>query len=329
MNKRGSVLIMVLWSLFLLAMLAVAVQSYVMPQVALSVKLLGRAKMRSIANAGVERAILEIENDDTELYDGLQDSWSAHAEAFDHVSVGGGFFSVVKEKPSPSAPQEYGLTDEEGRINLNKASRDVLKNLFEKVAGVESEDADALADSIIDWRDADDFKQKNGKENDYYQSLEHPYDCKNSDFEIVDELLLVGGMTPEIFDKIKQHVTVYGDGQVNINTAGVPVLMSLGMDEPLAEKVVRFRTGSGVTKGGDFASCFFSDSGMIADVLSKGESLSGDEVAQIQRVTPLLGVRSDHFRGRVLGEYLAGGKPEMVIFVYDRKERILNFWRET
>ena len=60
MNNKGSVLILVLWSLFILAMLAVAVYAYVLPHAELSGRLMERTKMHYFANAGVERAIFEV-----------------------------------------------------------------------------------------------------------------------------------------------------------------------------------------------------------------------------------------------------------------------------
>jgi len=312
----------------LLALLAVAVHAYVMPYAALSGKLMDRTQMHYFANAGVERAIFEVENDDTELYDSLRDSWSSNDAAFDHVAIQGGTFSAIKDAALPGDKPQYGLMDEEGKININKASQQVLKNLFEKVAQVETEEADAIADSIIDWRDEDDNPHKNGKENDYYQSLEPSYDCKNSDFEVKEELLLVGGILPEMFDKIKGHITVYGDGAVNVNTASIPVLVSLGMDEPLAEKIVKFCAGARTKEDSETPEGIFTDVASITDLLIKAESLSGDEIAQMQRIGPLMGVKSDHFKGNVTGSSASGGKEEKVVFVYDRKERIVKSWRE-
>ncbi len=327
MNRRGSVLIIVLWSLFFLAMLAVAVQAYVMPYAELSGKLMNRTQMHYFANAGVERAIFEVENDDTDLYDSLFDSWSRNDAAFNNGAIQGGTFSVLKDAPLSSDKPEYGLTDEEGKININKASQQVLKSLFEKVAQVESEEADAIADSIIDWRDEDDVEQKNGKENDYYQALEQPYDCKNGDFEVREELLLVGGVTPEMFDKIKDCITVYGEGAVNVNTASIPVLVSLGMDAALAEKVIKFRAVSSSKKDDEIPEGVFTDASLITDLLNKTESLSGGEIAQMQRVLPLLSVKSNNFKGNVVGSY-RGGKTERIVFVYDRNEKIMKSWRE-
>ena len=328
MNSRGSVLIIVLWSLFFLAMLAVAVHAYVMPNAELSNKLMGKAQMRYFANAGVERAIFEVENDDTELYDGLHDSWSRNDAVFNHGTIDGGMFSAIKDGAAPGELPQYGLTDEEGKININKAPQQVLKNLFEKIARVEADEADAIADSIIDWRDEDDVAHKNGKENDYYRSLERPYDCKNSDFEVKEELLWVAGVTPEMFDKIQDHITVYGDGAVNVNTAGIPVLVTLGMAEELAEKVIHFRTVPSSKKGDEVPEGIFTDVASIVDLLSKTESLSGDEIAQLQRIVPMLGVRSDNFKGHILGSYAQEGRKEEIVFVYDRKEQILKSWRE-
>ncbi len=320
---------MVLWSLFFLAMLAVAVYANVLPHAELSSKLMEKTKMHYFANAGVERAIFEAENDDTELYDSLYDSWSNNDAAFNNVAIDGGTFSAIKDGAVPGDKPQYGLTDEEGKININKASQQVLKNLFEKVAQVEPEEADAIADSIIDWRDEDDVAHKNGKEDDYYRSLEHPYHCKNSDFEVNEELLEVGGVTPEMFNKIKNYITVYGEGAVNVNTASIPVMLSLGMDEGLAEKIINFRAVSSPRKEGAATEGVFTDASSIIELLTKVESLSGDEVAQMQRIVPLLGVRSDNFKGNITGSYVHEGRVETIVFVYDRKERIVKSWRET
>ena len=47
-------------------------------------------------------------------------------------------------------------------------------------------------------------------------------------------------MTPYIFDRISDYVTVYGDGEVNINYASMLVLRSLSeeMDAALAQLIV-------------------------------------------------------------------------------------------
>lgn len=57
-----------------------------------------------------------------------------------------------------------------------------------------------LADAIIDWVDPDDSRFPYGAESSgYYQMLSPPYKAKNAAADSIDELLLVRGITPEIF----------------------------------------------------------------------------------------------------------------------------------
>ena len=64
----------------------------------------------------------------------------------------------------------------------------------------------------MDWRDKDNLHRLNGAEDDYYLSLPQPYKCKNGDFTSIEELLLVRGVTPEIFyGGLKDMVAVYQD----------------------------------------------------------------------------------------------------------------------
>jgi general secretion pathway protein K len=325
-NRRGSVLIVVLWSLFFMAMLAVAINAYVRPQLEFSSRLSSNTRMYYIARAGVERAIFEVENDETKGYDSLYDTWANNDAAFNNVSFGGGAFSAAKPALPGGSKEQYGLTDEESKININKAPHDVLKNLFEKTAGVESKEAGAIADAILDWIDKDDSLHQEGKENDYYQSLSDPYPCKNGPFEAMEELLLVAGVTRENFDKVKDLITIYGNGTVNINTADARVLEALGLSSEASEGIIKFRAAQNSVKEGETPNNVFTDASAIADTLNKA-GISG-QAAGIARASIMLGVKSDNFRGVVKGSLAPKGKSETVTFVYDRNEKVIKYWRE-
>ncbi len=62
-------------------------------------------------------------------------------------------------------------------------------------------------------------------------------------YNLVSELRLVRGITDEIYDKIKDYLTVYGDGKININTAGEVVLRCLLNDitEDIASRIISYR----------------------------------------------------------------------------------------
>ena len=312
--KRGSVLIIILWSLFFLGILALAISSYVRPRLDLGSRLLRRARTHYLAESGVKRAMLELEKDDTESYDALSDNW-ATGEALAGALEGGTF--TVR------------FVDEESKININTAKRDMLKDLFEIVGEADSLRSGGLADAVMDWRDEDDDTRSDGAEDGYYSMLRPGYPCKNGPFEILEELLLVKGMDAELLRKIRDNVTVYSEGTVNINTASGPVLRCLGFDEELVGKILSYRQGKKYGDGAG-ASWTFDDVEGIAACLNAVEGLSNEEIAQVNKIfaTGIFSVASDNFMGESLGKAALRPDAVRVIFVFDRKNRKMKYWSE-
>ncbi len=93
---------------------------------------------------------------------------------------------------------EVRTTDEGGRLGLNDVSPEVLRLVFRNLE-YEQDVGDVITDSIIDWRDEDDAHGINGAEDEYYEGLRRPYQCKDAPFDTIDELLLVRGVTEEIY----------------------------------------------------------------------------------------------------------------------------------
>ncbi|MFZ5569117.1 MAG: general secretion pathway protein GspK [Thermodesulfobacteriota bacterium] len=101
------------------------------------------------------------------------------------------------------------IDNEGGKVNINLADQALILLLL-KGLPISEDEKSAIVDSIMDWRDSDDLHRMHGAEEDYYQSLPNPYHCKNGDFDSVEELLLVKGITPGIFHEcFRQTVTVY------------------------------------------------------------------------------------------------------------------------
>jgi general secretion pathway protein K len=106
----------------------------------------------------------------------------------------------------------YQITDENGKVNINRASREILVKTLE-ASGVERGDENStIADSILDWIDKNETHRLNGAESDYYLNLNTPYEAKNDQIDSLDELLKIRGMTEEI---------LYGDpdNEKNSDTA--------------------------------------------------------------------------------------------------------------
>ncbi|HAJ56324.1 MAG TPA: hypothetical protein DCL35_00980 [Candidatus Omnitrophica bacterium] len=62
-------------------------------------------------------------------------------------------------------------------------------------------------------------------------------------FYFKEELLLLKGVTRDIYDEISPFVTAYGTGALNINTAPAQTMAALGMEDDLVSKVVEYRAG--------------------------------------------------------------------------------------
>src|SRR5262249_18023672 len=128
----------------------------------------------------------------------------------------------------------YHITDEESGLNLNQATAEQLhRHLRERC--VEREKRDGVGGSIQDWREPNELHPLNGARSDYYLNLPAPAKPKNADFESVDELRLVRGVTPQIFfgtpDKpgLGEYLTVDATGRrINANTASDLLLRALG-----------------------------------------------------------------------------------------------------
>jgi type II secretory pathway component PulK len=144
---------------------------------------------------------------------------------------------------------------------------------------------------------------------------------------VLDELLLVKGITPEVFEKIKEYVTIYGNGKVNINTASVAALLAIGLDQKLANKVVSFRSGvDGVWGTSD--DNVFEDVGDIIPDLDNFFKLSEMEKAQLEYVAESFSVKSNEFLIRSLGSFEKKGRRLEIDCVVDTAGRVLS-WRES
>ncbi|MBN2314098.1 MAG: type II secretion system minor pseudopilin GspK [Sedimentisphaerales bacterium] len=164
-------------------------------------------------------------------------------------------FHVDEGKCSVTVSEETGklnvnvLKDKSGK--LDRANIDQVLRLFDLLnqqKNAQPKISYGLVSSMIDWIDRDDqvtslpfirFGAK-GAESSYYKKLKPSYACKNDLLETTEELLLVKGMTPEIYDRINDYITVYGDGKININFASALVLQSLSeeVDAGLAQLIV-------------------------------------------------------------------------------------------
>ncbi len=140
------------------------------------------------------------------------------------------------------------------KINVGEYGRDVLTLLLltGEFGDLSEEEISLVVDAITDWIDTDDNPKGDFEETEsgYYQSLDPPYSCKNGPFEHIEELLLVRGITKDLYygtgeyKGLRDFVTVHGvEGKINLNSALPEILqaMNVEMTEELVDKLVDFR----------------------------------------------------------------------------------------
>ena len=252
-GERGIALLMTLWVLTILMVLVFSFSFMTRTETFATLSFKEGTEKKFLAEAGIERAIMEL------FYRNLNKNQVAVPEGSEVWKIDG---TPYKDK---LADGEYSvsITDESGKIGINAitdATSDILRNLL-KNSGVQEEEVNTIVDSILDWKDADDLIHLNGAESDYYMSLPNPYKAKNANFDTLEELLLVKGMTPEI---------LYGNGEkkgvidlltvnsnlnmtkININAAPKGVLIAIpGITPEIADGIISYREQNEIKNVGD------------------------------------------------------------------------------
>jgi general secretion pathway protein K len=166
------------------------------------------------------------------------------------------------------------IVDLERKANINTADTPLLQQTL-TLMGVDADSISVVSDSIQDWIGPAGPPRIAGAENDYYQSLTPPYSAKNAPMDDLSELLLVKGVTPEMYwgTSATSHTpanfqhpklglgtapgqapdypfglvdvfTPISTGRININTADANVLQMLpGVDTNTAAAIILQRAG--------------------------------------------------------------------------------------
>lgn len=332
-DRRGSTLILAVWSLLLLSTFAVQLGLIVRQKITLVRRLDEREKRYRIAEAGVKYAITQLRKKDALFQaDFLAERWSDQMDVFKDKWIGKGTFTVSYQyRDGETFRTMYGLQDEESKININTADENALTMLLNLTTNLSRKEAGELAYSIVDWRDSDSFFQhpQYGAEDSDYRGQRYSYESKDSDFEVVDELLLVKNMNKEIFDKIKDFVTVYGDGSVNINTAPKQVLLALGIRSYVVNNILFFRKGGDLIAGTGDDDIFIQPSTIVSR-LSQVFDMSPSEIASLSNLVSVgqFVTKSENFMIRSTSKLRHKDDVTTIVAVADREGKV-KYWQET
>lgn len=314
-GKEAQALVISLWILAVLTVLAISSGHRVSLGLRLSRYSMERVKAYSLARGGIQRGIIELENDKKgNQYDTLLEAWSAEKLIYDNrIPV-------------------Y-MSDEERKININTASDSLLSGLLEE-AGLESADAPGLARYIRIWRgDNDPGLQAEGV---FFLNF------KKKPLVVPEELIPILSLyyqnkgelnfrekAKDAYASLKYLITVFAGGagtRININTASRAILRILAkaqagpeqaqFADALAGHIIDFRESDEGPFSGEQA----------LEVFSEKELAESEEKNLLNEMKPFLTVSSDWFRISSTGN--AGKISKKITAVYNRENKKLVYWHE-
>jgi len=279
-RNRGIALIIVMISITVLAILAAGFAYSMRVETKLARNSNAETELEWLGRSGVEYArwiLAEQMKINMEPYDGLNQVWAGGPGGIG--TTNSPLLEVQREVTLGNGSFTWKIADLERRANINTASEALLQQAL-MLMGVDAGDMTPTISSILDWIDPDDRTHVQGAESDFYEGLNPPYVAKNGPIDDLSELLLIKGVTPEIYWGIsssnhplaafqaKQNrvgfnvnqppaftagladlFTPISSGRININTASIEELTQLpNIGKSKAQAIVQYRTQNGPFK---------------------------------------------------------------------------------
>lgn len=241
-RSRGSALLAVLWLAAALGAIAFSVANTVRGETERAATGVDGLKGYYLATGAIERAILYILwGPEHRNPDGSPRYWAPWMTRL--------YFRF------PSGDALVEILPAAAQVNLNTASEQELYKLL-LALGVEPPRAHTIAAGIVDWRTPPPGGTLTGFDQ-YYLTLSPSFRARHASFEETEEVLLVRGMTPEIFygtyvrdaegrlvrrSGLRDCVSVYGSsGRIDVNAAAPALLAAIGLDPAAVAAIVERR----------------------------------------------------------------------------------------
>jgi len=267
--NQGSILVVCLWTIMILSILGLGITGLVFQEIRFSKTYTRLITSLPLARAALKTVFYLRDKDATPAYD----TWDelSKEEKVGLCANNSYRYSFVDKNNSPDNPE---IIDESALINLNLASVDVLARL----PGMDKELAEAIVNSGL------------------------------RPFSTVNEVLLVEDISKDKFLLFKDFVTVYGMGKVNINTVSKAVLIALGLDEEMANLILRFRRENKIKPAATEATAEpaaelgygISNLASLLNNLRDFTSLSLRQEQDLLVLLPALEVKSEYLRFNVI-----------------------------
>jgi len=235
-RQRGFALLIVLWSLALLALLGTRVTSAGRAEVQVARNLRDAAQAEAAADGAVHEAVFR-------LRDRSDQRWTADGQ--------------TRQLKSTGASITVRVSDPRGLMNPNSAPPTLLAALIREVGG-DPRTAASIGAAIFDWRTPGERASPNGAKTAHYIAAGSAYGPSGRPFANLDELNAVRGMTPELLAALRPHLSLYNFGPIDparTNRTIARALAAAGVGQPALSDlgpIVLVRTDATLASGARF-----------------------------------------------------------------------------
>lgn len=235
-HERGFALLIVLWSLALLALLGTRVTSAGRTEAQLARNMRDAAVAEAAADGAVHQAVFH-------LLDRSEGRWVADGRAR-RIDGAGVSISVLPQNPA-------------GLVNPNSAPPALMAALIREVGG-DPRAAPTIAAAIFDWRTPGQIASPGGAKARDYAAAGRAFAPPGKPFTDVDEMGAVLGMTPALLAALRPHLSLHNFGRIELAFANPVVLRALaaaGVGQPKLDQVgpvVLLRADATLANGAGF-----------------------------------------------------------------------------
>ena len=249
-GNRGSALLAVLWLSAALAAIAFSLSSTVRGETERTSTAVDGLRSYYLASGAIDRASLEL-------------LWTITNPTQRRIARG----SAAVDYNFPSGVAHVEIIPEAAKLDVNRILPEELYRLI-LALGVEPGRAQQITAGIVDWRNP--LAQGASVVDGYYLSLTPSFRARHASIEEIEELLLVRGVTPDIFygtyvpvpdaeqgsgPRLAQRggladcLSVFGSTrQVDANTAAPAVLAAIGLTPPAINALLERRRNAPFTQ---------------------------------------------------------------------------------
>lgn len=221
-DQRGVALLLVLWACTLLAILLGGYAVLARTQAVQTRYQFAQTQAHYAAEAGLMRAIWSLQQGDPQL------RWVGDGRMYPFAFDG--------------ARVKLSIVEEDGKVDLNAATPEVLQGLF-RAAGLDSAAAARLTAHVVAWRSFAGDTAAADTDRAAYAAAGRDYGPRHGPFATLEELQQVLDMTPDLYARLQPAITLWSGRAVpDPNTAPSLALAAIpGLDPQQLQAVLAAR----------------------------------------------------------------------------------------